>query len=311
MNAISCSHLSKHYRGSDVPALNSLDLEVARGSIYGFLGPNGAGKTTTVKILTGLMQPDGGEATVAGVKVSRNSLALGRKIGYLPQIPAMYKWMTGNELLMFTGELFGLKHSDNKKRADMLLDMSGLSKAAKKKISAYSGGMVQRLGIAQALVSTPEVLFLDEPTSALDPIGRKEVLDFITNLRNDTTVFMSTHILHDVERVCDHAAILNGGKLITSGKLSDITASFVSDLCEIEFENNTEATKCLNIFTEKHLQCLLKQEYIVSVKLNAKNDTYAQILALLNEHHMYPRRIELCRPGLEEIFVELINKTGI
>ena len=198
-------------------ALSGLDLSVKENTVFGFLGPNGSGKTTTIKILTGLMKPTSGEATVAGEEVKANSIRLRQKIGYLGQEPRMYGFMRGMELLVFVGKVFGFSHVESKKRAGELLDIAGLSEAANKKISAYSGGMLQRLGIAQALMGKPDVLFLDEPTSALDPMGRKKILEFIMHLKKDITIFMSTHILSDVERICDAVAIIDKGKLVIQG----------------------------------------------------------------------------------------------
>jgi len=162
---IRCEALSKCYGGETVMALDQLNLEVEKNSVFGFLGPNGAGKTTTIKILTGLMSHSSGRAWVAGEAVSKNNTNLRRKIGYLGQEQKMYGWMKGEELLQFVGEVFGLSKRERVLKAGELLEMAGLKDAAHKKVSSYSGGMLQRLGIAQALVGKPEVLLLDEPTS--------------------------------------------------------------------------------------------------------------------------------------------------
>ena len=214
MSIITIRKLSKTYKKEGVNALNSIDLDVEKNTIFGYLGPNGAGKTTTIKILTGLMVPTGGKAQVAGYEIGLNSLEVRAHIGYLSQNPKYYSWMKGTELLLFTGELYGLSPGENRRRCHELLEMAGLKKAGNRKIGGYSGGMLQRIGIAQALVPYPEVLFLDEPVSSLDPIGRKEVLEFIRLLKEKTTVFMSTHILEDVERICDEVGIIHNGRII-------------------------------------------------------------------------------------------------
>ena len=201
MAAIKCEGLTKRY--GNVVALDSLDLSIKERSIFGFLGPNGAGKTTTVKLLVGLSNPTVGRAWIAGQEVTPEAIGLRKKIGYLPEVPAFYNWMNGPEFLSFVGELHHLSKAEIKNRSDELLELVELKETAKRRIGGYSRGMRQRLGIAQALMNRPEVLFLDEPCSALDPIGRREVLELIKRLSAGATVFMSTHILSDVERVCD------------------------------------------------------------------------------------------------------------
>jgi len=307
---ISCKQLSKTYRDGNHLALDSLNLSVGTHSIFGFLGPNGAGKTTAIKILTGLMQPTAGEAYVSGEKVVKNSINLRRSIGYLGQEPAMYRWMTGKELLLFVGSIFGLSKKENLSRADILLDMSGLSAFGNKKITTYSGGMVQRLGIAQALVSKPRVLFLDEPTSSLDPIGRKEVLEFIQNLKDETTVFMSTHILSDVERVCTHVGILNKGRLLACDKLENLKSSFSANVCELEFLDSSDISFFLDkLVSDSDLKSKVSDN-ILSLTLKNPAEDYKQVLKILAASEFDVKRIELTQASLEDIFVELINTSA-
>ena len=204
MHALELNALCRRY--GDLYAVNQLDLSVPAGSIYGFLGPNGAGKTTTLRMITGLLRPTSGEIRINGLPVSFG-LATGReRIGYLPDVPTFYPWMTPQEYLRFSGSLYGIPHRDLERRIAESLDLVGLQKA-KRRIGGYSRGMKQRLGIAQALLHTPSLVLLDEPASALDPIGRKDVMDIIRNLAGTTTVFFSTHILSDIERVCDLSLI--------------------------------------------------------------------------------------------------------
>ncbi len=212
MSLIECRNLVKNYH--KVQALKGVDLMVDEGKIFGFLGPNGAGKTTLIKILTGLISPTSGTCRVNNIDASKTNPEHRMHIGYLSQKPAYYAWMTGEQLLHFTGSLFGLNRQECGRRTEELLRLSGLGKAGSRNISGYSGGMIQRLGIAQAIYHRPKVVFLDEPVSALDPIGRREVLQFIKQLKEETTVFMSTHILADVERVCDEVAIIKEGEII-------------------------------------------------------------------------------------------------
>lgn len=224
MYSLKIEELTKIYRrvfGRDIKAVDHITLNVGEGEIFGFLGPNGAGKTTTLKILTGLLKPTYGDVKILGSPLSR--VKIREQIGFLPEHPSYYNHLTGFELLDFAGGLFGIHIQERKKRINRLLDMVGLADAQNIRVSDYSKGMVQRLGIAQALVNNPQLVILDEPLSGLDPIGRKEVKDIILSLKKDgKTVFFSTHILADVERVCDRVAILHKGKLIKIGTLSGL-----------------------------------------------------------------------------------------
>ena len=218
--AIVIRGLTKRY--GHLVALDGLDLDVPVGSIHGFLGPNGAGKTTTLRMLTGLARPSAGTALVAGVEVRPGDARLARSIGYLDQDPRFYGWMRGRELLELVGRLYGMRGSPLRSRIDEVLEVVDLTEASGRGIGGYSGGMRQRIGLAAALLARPPVLFLDEPVSALDPEGRHDILRVIGGLRGTTTVFMSTHILNDVERVCDQVAILDHGRLVTAGPLDGL-----------------------------------------------------------------------------------------
>ena len=213
-SAISVRGLTKTY--GSFHALDSVDLDVPEGSVYGFLGPNGAGKTTTLRILTGLAKPTSGSATIFGAPAG--SAAARAAVGFLPDVPGFYEWMTAEEFLRFAGGLFGLARGVLDERVRVLLGLAGLGDVDTK-IGGFSRGMKQRLGVAQALVNAPRLLMLDEPTSALDPLGRKEVLDMVAALGGRTTVFFSTHILADVERVCDQVAILDRGKVVAQAPI--------------------------------------------------------------------------------------------
>ncbi|HEU4490647.1 MAG TPA: ABC transporter ATP-binding protein [Jiangellales bacterium] len=212
-DAIVTRGLSKVYR--DVTGLDSLDLRVPKGSIFGFLGPNGAGKTTTIKLLLGLTRPSHGSATVAGRDVVADSLGVRQRVGYLAQQPQFYDHMTARQTLRFTARLFFTGPVDAiENRVGEMLELVGLDDMADRPVRGFSGGERQRLGIAQAQVNDPELLILDEPAAALDPLGRRDVLEVMRRLRDRTTIFYSTHILDDVERVSDTVAILDGGRLI-------------------------------------------------------------------------------------------------
>jgi ABC-2 type transport system ATP-binding protein len=218
---IETDSLSKSY--GDVQALRSVDLKVSQHSIFGFLGPNGAGKTTLMKVLLGLARPTGGSGTIFGHDIVTESVAIRERIGYLPQHPRFIEYMTARENLHLTAKFFfSGPEARIRARCDEMLDLVGLSDKADRSIKGFSGGEKQRLGIAMAQVNDPDLLILDEPASALDPVGRKAVLDVMARLREHTTIFYSTHILDDVQRVSDTVAILNQGQLVASGPIEQI-----------------------------------------------------------------------------------------
>lgn len=213
------------WRKKKVRALDGLDLRVKRGGIFGFLGGNGAGKTTTLKILMSLMTPTAGTAKILGSDIA--DAAMHSRIGYCPENPYFYDYLTANELMDYFGAIFGMEANARRKKSDELLSAVGLlEKDRSKQLRKFSKGMLQRVGLAQALINDPEVVFLDEPMSGLDPMGRREIRDLIAGLREKgTTVFMSTHILSDVEALCDEVAILRQGTLAATGTLSDLLAN--------------------------------------------------------------------------------------
>jgi ABC-2 type transport system ATP-binding protein len=222
--AILCEDLRKVY--GPIRALDGLNLAMPAGSIYGFLGPNGAGKTTAIKCLLGLTIPSGGRCSMIGVPVERFSAAARRRVGYLSQDPAYPRWMTGREVMEFVGSLYPDARRPLDERTKEALALVGLEAAADRRCGGYSGGMRQRLGIGQALMGEPDLVILDEPSSSLDPVGRRDVLDILTSLRErGISVFYSTHILDDVERVADHVAILKDGRLVRQGSMAALTSA--------------------------------------------------------------------------------------
>lgn len=225
--SVSVAELTKAYPAHT--AVDHLTMSVPEGSVFGFLGPNGAGKTTTVRMVLGFARPTSGTVTVlghdAGASSDSDLARLRRRIGFLPDVPGFYPWMSARDVLRFAGSLVNVKGTALATRTDSLLDLAGLSDV-RQRVGGYSRGMKQRLGIAQALIGAPDLLVLDEPTSALDPIGRKAVLDMVAALRGRTTVFFSTHILSDVERVCDEVAILDEGRLVTQGSVEELKTRY-------------------------------------------------------------------------------------
>jgi len=209
-------------------ALKDLTLSVEKGEIFGLLGPNGAGKTTTLKILMGIIFPTRGKARILGRPLG-DKWAKAR-LGFLPENPYFYDYLTGREFLKYYGQLYGIARRERERRADALLERVGLRDAASLPLKGYSKGMLQRIGLAQALLNDPEIVILDEPQSGLDPLGRKEIRDLILQLREEgKTVFFSSHILSDAEMVCDRVAILYGGELKNLGKLTDLLSARIKD----------------------------------------------------------------------------------
>jgi ABC-2 type transport system ATP-binding protein len=226
-NIIEIENLSKDYevgfwKKKKVRALDDLNLQIEGGQIFGFLGGNGAGKTTTIKILMSLMFPTTGTARILGSDIS--DVRMHSRIGYCPENPYFYDYLKARELMNYFGELFGFDAAKRNRKTEELLTKVGLDeKDWNKQLRKFSKGMLQRVGLAQSLINEPEIVFLDEPMSGLDPIGRREIRELISDLRtNGTTVFMSTHILSDIEALCDNVAILRGGKLAATGNLDEL-----------------------------------------------------------------------------------------
>lgn len=214
-------NLSKNY--GEIEALKNLNLEITKNTIFGFLGPNGAGKTTTIKLLLGLIQPTTGKGTIFGKDIIEESLEIRARVGYLSQEPRFYEHMTAREILAFTLRFYysGVKAAFEE-RIKEILELVNLHEKADRPIKGFSSGERQRLGIGQAIIHKPELLIMDEPAASLDPIGREKILSLMEQLREEVTIFYSTHILDDVQRVSDHVAILNHGELVAQGSLSEL-----------------------------------------------------------------------------------------
>jgi ABC-2 type transport system ATP-binding protein len=233
------------WKKKKVRALDGLTLSVEGGQIFGFLGANGAGKTTTIKLLMRLIYPNSGSAKILGCDI--NDISMHSRIGYLPENPYFYDYLTAREFMDYCAQLFGLAGEERKKRTEELLTRVGLEeKSWNRQLRKFSKGMLQRVGLAQALVNNPEVVFLDEPMSGLDPVGRRQVRDLIASLRVEgKTVFMSSHILSDIEALCDNVAILQKGKLAHTGRLEELRqkSGEKSGIEIIVVETNFEAMK--------------------------------------------------------------------
>ena len=300
MDMLTLSNVTKSFGGKKV--LNNLSFSVPRNSIFGFVGPNGAGKTTTMKIILGLLAADSGEISVNGEQVHYGKTNTNRFIGYLPDVPEFYSYMTPLEYLIFCGKITNMKTEDARRRAEELLNLVGLQDE-NRRIKGFSRGMKQRLGIAQALLNKPQLLICDEPTSALDPIGRKEILDILLSARKETTILFSTHILPDVERICDEIAFLHNGQIALHGTLDEIKAKHSASAFEIELENPQDSELLLSQFGGAHLT---ESNHLLFEKINQSQ--LEDILSFIVEKHISVVRIEKQEPSLESLFMEVMKQ---
>jgi ABC-2 type transport system ATP-binding protein len=305
VNVLEINQLNKSFGNKEV--LSGLDMKVPKNSIFGFVGQNGAGKTTTMKIILGLLKADSGNITVCGEKVSYGDTKTNRHIGYLPDVPEFYGYMKPMEYLLLCGEITGLTKNDTLSKGKELLELVGLSDE-NRKIKSFSRGMKQRLGIAQALLNEPKLLICDEPTSALDPIGRRQILDILLAIKGQTTVVFSTHILSDVERVCDYVAVLHKGKLALHGTLSEIRDQYSTNGYNIEFETEEQLSNFSNSKDLKdHDIQLLRNKNLLTVTFNDINKDGHFLVHLLYQKKIVPLKFEKIEPSLENLFTEVVK----
>ena len=299
MDMLRITGLQKSF--GDKAVLKGLDLSVPEGSIFGFIGKNGAGKTTTMKTVLGLLKPDAGQITVNGEQVLYGQTETNRYIGYLPDVPAFYPFMTAREYLRFCGEISGMRKAECESRCEELLRLVALQDETHR-IKGFSRGMKQRLGIAQALLGRPKLLICDEPTSALDPVGRKEVLDILLSVKEQTTVIFSTHILSDVERICTDVALLNDGVIAMQGKLYDMKAQFRSEEYLLEVQAESDIAQLLNAFSRMRQTGLNQMTFL-------ENDHAAtDVLRFLADNRIPITKLERLEPTLETLFMEVTGK---
>jgi ABC-2 type transport system ATP-binding protein len=291
----------------DMEVIKDLSFSVPEHSVFGFLGKNGAGKTTTMKMVLGFLQPTEGEIHVCGEKVTYGNTKTNRYIGYLPDVPEFYGYMNPKEYLKLCGEVTGLKKEVIHTRSKELLTLVGLD-GVNRRIRGFSRGMKQRLGIAQALMNEPRLLICDEPTSALDPVGRKEILDILSVARKQTTIVFSTHILSDVERICDSIGVLDNGKLVLQGTVADIKNNCRKDTVQIELASANHT-----IELEKNLKKLpfvLKTTLSgnrIDVQLSKADQLGTEILSLILKENVPLLRYEIMEPSLENVFLEVVG----
>jgi ABC-2 type transport system ATP-binding protein len=313
---IETENLSKTYK--ETQALKDLNLTVKKHSIFGFLGPNGAGKSTTIKLLLGLIQPSGGTAKLFGKDVQRDSVAIRKRVGYLAQDPRYYEHMTARQILGYTAHFFYRGPKDLiEARVQEVLELVGLEDKADRSVRGFSGGERQRLGIAQAQVNYPDLLILDEPAASLDPMGRHDVLEVMEKLRKYTTIFYSTHILDDVQRVSDTVAILNRGRLIAEAPIRELLAGDgYSATYDITLKGDTEAALAnakdrVNVQPWVQNLSMAANDGMTCWQVSVTNDNAAEDLLLrliLEDRSLKVKHFGRKTYDLEEVFLEIVGK---
>ncbi|WP_439022107.1 ATP-binding cassette domain-containing protein [Bacillus thuringiensis] len=292
-------NVTKSFKGKI--AVNNFSMELQAGECVGLIGPNGAGKSTLIKVISDITNPTAGEVLLNGIKISK----MKSEIGYLPQYPNFFHWMTARETLTFMGQLSGLKKEELSKSIPKILEKVGLKGEENAKVSTFSGGMKQRLGIAQALLHKPSLIVMDEPVSALDPIGRREVLNLIEEIKKDTTILLSTHILSDAEEICERFVIIKDGT-----KIEDTT---ITELLHYNSENKL----MIEITTkdQKWIEVVKKLPYVknvevvglkIKVKVQSIEINKNMLLQNALEHKVDIVKFEMSNDTLEEIFLKLV-----
>lgn len=305
MDMIRLEGVSKQFGSHEV--IKELNLTVPSQCVFGFLGQNGAGKTTTMKMILGLLKPSEGRIFVCDEEVVYGETKTNRLIGYLPDVPEYYSYMTPREYLKLCGEITGMSKSQIKVKSDELLTLVGLADV-NRKIGGFSRGMKQRLGIAQALLNEPKILICDEPTSALDPIGRKEILDILHQVKEKTTVIFSTHILSDVERICDHVAVLHEGEIVLSGTLTEVKNQYRQDAIRLTFESAEVASSMVTCF--EGVQIVKKIELDANeliIYVDNLENVSQEIFNILAQQKVMLIKYEILEPTLESLFMEVVR----
>lgn len=292
--------LGKHYDGTR--AVDDLTFRVDEGRCVGLLGANGAGKTTTLRMLAGLLSPSAGTIRFA----ESDGGDIRDSIGYLPQYPAFPNWMSGLEFLVYAGRLARLSKAEATARARETLERVGLRDAAKRRVGGYSGGMKQRLGIAQAIVHRPKLLILDEPVSALDPLGRRDVLELMQELREETTIVLSTHLLHDAQAICDDVLIMRGGRLVLSGELSAILNERRQAVLHVKLSAPREAW-VRSLSDRPYVSEVQTHSTGLEIRVSDLERAKASLLRDIADNGIPIDRFEVGQPTLEDLFLEAVR----
>lgn len=305
MAVLEINGLKKSFGSQSV--LDNVSFSVEKGSVYGFIGKNGAGKTTTMNIALGLLKADEGQIKINDQIVSYGDTRTNQFVGYLPDVPEFYTFLTAREYMELCVEISGLDKKKGKEKVTELLEMVGLEDN-RKRIKNYSRGMKQRLGIAQALINEPLLLICDEPTSALDPIGRQQLLSVLQKVKEQTTVIFSTHILSDVEAICNEVAILNNGRIVRQGTVKQLKAEISSEKWIVILESEEDAEVLSEVLTgEKQLKAVVRTGSVVEGETTDAKAAIALILHNLNRLSLVPVKVERKEATMEEVFMEAIR----
>lgn len=300
MALLKASNLVKQF--GNIDAVNKIDFQIEEGKCVALLGPNGAGKTTTLKMLAGLLKPTSGSIEFKGKK----GKDLREFIGYLPQSTAFFNWMSGMEFLVFAGQLAKLGRKEAEQRSEELLERVGLRDAKKRKIGGYSGGMKQRLGLAQALIHRPKLLILDEPVSALDPHGRREVLEMMREIKEETTILFSTHVLHDAEEISDDILIMHDGEIAVSGSLESVMKEYQQPILHIEFESQADDW-LKSIASYSFVSEVNIQGNKASILLTDMEKGKQALLKEIVDKNLPIRKFEMSQTTLEDLFMKVVK----
>lgn len=305
MAILEVKQLSKQFNSHSV--IQNVSFSVPDGCIFGFLGQNGAGKTTMLNLILGLLKPSDGEIYVCGERVNYGETKTNRLIGYLPDVPEFYPYMNAREYLKLCGEITGMSKDQIKSKSEELLHLVGLYNV-NQKIGRFSRGMKQRLGIAAALLNEPKLLICDEPTSALDPIGRKEILDILLAVKEKTTVIFSTHILSDVERICDQVAILHQGQLVLNGSLHEMKQYRKQNLISLEFQKIEDKVRMLEALQSLDFITKLEvEEHKLMMSVDNLKDGGRRVLEIALQLNISLQKYEVLEPTLESLFMEVVR----
>ncbi|WP_175615019.1 ABC transporter ATP-binding protein [Piscibacillus halophilus] len=302
MELLHANQLTKKYKENSV--IQDVSFTLEHGRCVALLGPNGSGKTTTLRMLAGFIKPTEGAIAFNDESLSRD---FRQHVGYLPQFPVFYDWMTGKEFLVYSGQLAHLSKSEARKRADELLELVNLKEVRKLRISKYSGGMKQRLGIAQALIHSPKLIILDEPASALDPIGRREVLNLMRELKKDSTILFSTHILNDAEEVSDEILLLNNGNVIEQGSMHELESVQNTVTLKLAFSDEPK-------FIEerlKEIESVFKVHRVQDDFLLTVHDLQTarkQLLEVVHNEDWQLTKFEVAKTSLEDLFMKAVKE---
>jgi ABC-2 type transport system ATP-binding protein len=308
LTAISASNITKVYKQGlfkkGIRAVDNLSIEVSEGEVFGFLGPNGAGKTTFIKVLLNIIYPTNGNAKLLGIDI--NNPKARRNVGYLPESPYFNDRMNAFQLLEFYGAFYKMKRNHLEKRRDEVLEITGLTEAAKRPLRSYSKGMLQRIGFCQAILSEPEIVFLDEPSTGLDPMGRRKIKDVIRDLKKrGTTVFLNSHILSDVQDTCDRIGIVKDGKLIKVANIQELTVD--QHVLRIHIDNPTD--EIVSAMGTISISCRKIDDSMIELAIDSPQNT-PDIIAKLVELGGRIYDVRYHESSLEDTFISIIENEG-